>query len=84
MQLDLASQASVRAFAERFKARFDRLDLLINNAGVMNPPSRRETEDGFELQMGTNHLGHFALTLLLLDLLTATEGSRVVCATKGV
>ena len=78
MVLDLASQASVREFAEAFTARYDRLDLLINNAGVMNPPTRQETEDGFELQFGTNHLGHFALTLRLLDLIIATEGSRVV------
>ena len=83
MLLDLASQASVHAFAERFKARFDRLDLLINNAGVMNPPGRQETEEGFELQMGTNHLGHFALTLLLLDRLRATEGSRVVTVSSS-
>ncbi len=76
--LDLASQASVRAFTEAFNARFDRLDLLINNAGVMMPPTRQETEDGFELQFGTNHLGHFTLTLLLIDRLIATEGSRVV------
>ncbi len=78
MLLDLASQASVRAFAEAFKARFDRLDLLINNAGVMMPLMRQETEDGFEIQFGTNHLGHFALTLLLIDRLCATEESRVV------
>ncbi len=78
MLLDLASQASVRAFAEAFKARFDRLDLLINNAGVMMPPMRQETEDGFEIQFGTNHLGHFALTLLVIDRLCATEESRVV------
>ncbi len=78
MLLDLASQASVRGFAEAFKARFNRLDLLINNAGVMMPPTRQETEDGFEIQFGTNHLGHFTLTLLLIDILIATEGSRVV------
>ena len=58
-ELDLASQASVRAFAERWDGP---LDLLINNAGVMTPPAYRETDDGFELQYGTNHLGHFALT----------------------
>lgn len=82
--LDLASQSSVRSFVERFRRDHDRLDLLINNAGVMNPPERRETEDGFELQFGTNHLGHFTLTLLLLDLLTATEGSRVVTVSSSV
>jgi len=78
MQLDLASLASVRTFGELFKARFQQLDLLINNAGVMMPQTREETEDGFELQFGTNHLGHFALTLLLMDRLIATEDSRIV------
>jgi len=76
--LDLASLDSVRSFAEAFGSRFDRLDLLINNAGIMNPPTRQETADGFELQFGTNHLGHFALTLLLLNRLVDTEGSRIV------
>jgi len=78
MLLDLASQGSVQEFATEFNARYSSLDLLINNAGVMMPPARQETQDGFELQVGTNHLGHFALTLLLLDRLVATEGSRVV------
>ncbi|WP_343616975.1 oxidoreductase [Novosphingobium sp.] len=77
-QLDLASLASVAAFAVRFAGRFDRLDVLINNAGVMVPPQRRETQDGFELQLGTNYLGHFALTGRLLPLLRRTAGSRVV------
>ena len=77
MELDLADLASVRGFAEQFRRRFDRLDLLINNAGVMLPPLSR-TADGFEVQLGTNHLGHFALTARLLDMLGATAGSRVV------
>jgi NAD(P)-dependent dehydrogenase (short-subunit alcohol dehydrogenase family) len=77
MVLDLASLASVESFAEQFRSRYSKLDLLINNAGVMMPPLTF-TEDGFELQMGTNHLGHFALTGRLLDLLLATPGSRVV------
>ncbi|MFC1407811.1 oxidoreductase [Streptacidiphilus sp. N1-12] len=77
LALDLASLASVREAAAEAHERFDHLDLLINNAGVMVPPHRR-TVDGFELQFGTNHLGHFALTGLLLDLLAGTEGSRVV------
>ncbi|MEV0714355.1 oxidoreductase [Asanoa sp. NPDC050611] len=77
LHIDLASLRSVRAAAERFRDRFDRLDLLINNAGVMVPPYTI-TEDGFELQIGVNHLGHFALTGLLLDRLIETEGSRVV------
>src|SRR5208283_3549206 len=66
--LDLGSLESVREFAERFAQDHDALDLLINNAGVMAPP-RRETADGFELQFGTNVLGHFALTGRLLPLM---------------
>ncbi len=75
--LDLASLASVEAFAETILAEERRLDLLINNAGVMVVPEAR-TRDGFELQMGTNHLGHFALAGRLLPLLTATAGARLV------
>lgn len=75
--LDLASLDSVRAFADRFTASHDRLDLLINNAGVMVPPESR-TEDGFELQIGVNFLGHFALTGLLLPVLEKTDDARVV------
>ncbi|HEY9113216.1 MAG TPA: oxidoreductase [Bacteroidales bacterium] len=77
MKLDLSSLASVRKFAADFKAKYDKLDILINNAGVMVPPYSK-TEDGFELQFGTNHLGHFALTGLLIDLLLKTENSRIV------
>jgi len=77
MELDLASLESVRRFAENFKKNFSQLDLLINNAGVMMPPYSK-TADGFELQFGTNHLGHFALTGLLMDLIIKTENSRVV------
>lgn len=76
--LDLADLGSVERFSTAFSERHDRLDLLVNNAGVMMPPQRQETADGFELQFGTNHLGHFALTLRLLPLLVKTEGSRVV------
>lgn len=75
--LDLASVRSIRACAEELGRRCDRLDVLINNAGVMAIP-RRETEDGFEMQLGTNHLGHFALTALLFPMLRATRGARVV------
>jgi NAD(P)-dependent dehydrogenase (short-subunit alcohol dehydrogenase family) len=75
--LDLADLSSVRSFAERFKAGHDGLDLLINNAGVMASP-RRHTADGFELHLGTNHLGHFALTNLLLPLMEGREDARVV------
>ena len=77
MALDLSSQASVTAFAEAFTARFDRLDLLINNAGVMVPP-KTITDDGYELQFATNHLGHFALTGRLLESLLAAPAPRVV------
>jgi NAD(P)-dependent dehydrogenase (short-subunit alcohol dehydrogenase family) len=78
MHLDLADLASVQRFADAFRAGYERLDLLINNAGVMMVPQRQETADGFEMQFGTNHLGHFALTGRLLDLLQRTPGSRVV------
>ena len=74
--LDLASLASVERCADGLHERLDRLDLLVNNAGVMAPPLRR-TEDGFELQFGTNHLGHFALTGQVLDLLLAAPSPRV-------
>lgn len=76
MQLDNASLESVRAFAEAFKAKYDRLDILLNNAGVMAIP-RQETADGFETQLGVNHLAHFALTGLLLDVITKTPGARI-------
>jgi NAD(P)-dependent dehydrogenase (short-subunit alcohol dehydrogenase family) len=76
-ELDLASLESVRAAADDLSARFGRLDLLVNNAGVMMPPYGL-TSDGFELQIGTNHLGHFALTGLLLPALLPVPGSRVV------
>jgi NAD(P)-dependent dehydrogenase (short-subunit alcohol dehydrogenase family) len=79
--LDLADLVSVRTFAAEFSAGHDRLDVLVNNAGVMAIP-RRETADGFEMQLGTNHLGHFALTGQLLDRLLATPGARVVTVTS--
>jgi len=77
MEMDLASLASVRRFAKAFLAKHNRLDGLVNNAGVMHTPEGK-TEDGFESQFGTNHLGHFALTGLLIDLLLKIPGSRVV------
>ena len=76
-QLDLADLASVARFAETFLAEYPHLDILINNAGVMAIPYR-QTVDGFEMQIGTNHFGHFALTGLLIDLLQKTPNSRVV------
>jgi NAD(P)-dependent dehydrogenase (short-subunit alcohol dehydrogenase family) len=77
MELDLANLASIRAFAAAFLAKHDSLHLLCNNAGVMALP-HRHTADGFEMQFGTNHLGHFALTGLLLERLLATPGARLV------
>lgn len=82
MELDLADLSSVRKFAQDFTKRFSRLDLLINNAGVMVPPYGK-TVDGFELQFGTNHLGHFALTVLLIDMLKKVSGSRIVTVSSG-
>ncbi|MBJ7548605.1 SDR family oxidoreductase, partial [Pseudomonas sp. OA3] len=77
-QLDLASLDSIDAFAKRLGDSDGHIDLLINNAGVMTPPQRQETADGFELQFGTNHLGHFALTAQLLPLLRKGDQPRVV------
>lgn len=77
MVLDLSSLKSIHAFAETFKTSHDRLNILINNAGVMWAPYGK-TEDGFETHFGTNHLGHFALTGLLIDMLLQTPAARVV------
>ena len=77
MPLDLSSLQSVRAFANAFRKHHLRLDLLINNAGIMMPPYSL-TEDGFESQLAANYLGHFALTGLLMPLITETPGARVV------
>jgi len=76
--LDLASLASVHAAAQAFLATGRRLDLLINNAGIMALPQRRTTPDGFELQLGTNHFGHFALTGLLLPALLQAASARII------
>lgn len=76
--LDIASLASVRSFAGEFAASGAKLDLLVNNAGVMALPKREQTADGFERQFGTNHLGHFALTGLLVPSLLAAPEPRVV------
>ncbi|SNT30826.1 NAD(P)-dependent dehydrogenase, short-chain alcohol dehydrogenase family [Streptosporangium subroseum] len=81
-RLDLASLASVRAAADELRDTHARIDLLINNAGVMYTP-RSVTEDGFELQLGTNHLGHFALTGLLLDKMLRVPRSRVVTVSSA-
>jgi len=82
--LDLASLASIRAFAIRISETQSKLDILVNNAGVMTPPARRTTADGFELQFGTNHLGHFALTARLLPLLRAAGAPRVTTVSSGM
>ena len=79
--LDLASLASVRAAAEAILVEHPRIDVLVNNAGVMGIPERR-TEDGFEMQFGVNHLGHFALTALLMPALLASPDARVVSVTS--
>jgi NAD(P)-dependent dehydrogenase (short-subunit alcohol dehydrogenase family) len=81
--LDLSDLSSVRAFAAVIGEKYAGLDILLNNAGVMAIP-RRETADGFEMQFGTNHLGHFALTGLLLDSLLARPGARVVTVSSAV
>jgi NAD(P)-dependent dehydrogenase (short-subunit alcohol dehydrogenase family) len=82
MQLDLSDLASVRRFSDEFTAHYDRLDILINNAGIMAIPFGK-TADGFELQFGTNHLGHFALTGLVLDLIIRTPRARVITVSSG-
>lgn len=76
--LDLASLKSLTEFGRRLQGQRTSLDVLINNAAVMNPPRRRETEDGFELQMGTNYLGHYALTAELMPLLSRGRNARVI------
>ncbi|MCR3746925.1 SDR family NAD(P)-dependent oxidoreductase [Lentzea californiensis] len=82
-RLDLADQASVRTFAEELIAGGEPLDVLVNNAGVMNVPARTETVDGFELQLASNFLGPFALTVRLLPLLLAAPAPRVVTMSSG-
>ena len=77
MKLDLSSLKSVRSFASEFLAKYEKLDLLINNAGIMIPPYSK-TEDGFESQMGANYFGHFLLTSLLLDVINNTPNARIV------
>lgn len=77
-RVDLADLASIDAFTRRFMAGHPQLDILVNNAAVMAPPRRATTRDGFELQLGTNHLGHFALTARLLPALRRSRSPRVV------
>ncbi len=82
VRLDLASLDSIRAAADQILATCDQIDLLINNAGLMWPPYGK-TADGFELQFGTNHLGHFALTGLVLEAMLPVPGSRVVTVSSN-
>ena len=77
MELDLASLASIRKFAETFSSKYDRLDVLINSGGPI-VAARSLTKDGFESHFGVGHLGHFALTALLLDIILKTPSSRIV------
>lgn len=77
MELDLANISSIKRFATSFKEKYSKLDILLNNAGIMMVPYRK-TADGFESQIGTNHLGHFTLTALLFDVLKQTSGSRII------
>ena len=77
MQLDLGDLNSIRKFSDQFHTKYTQLDVLINNAGIMLPLKREVTKQGFEIQFGTNHLGHFALTGLLLDIIKKTPGARV-------
>jgi NAD(P)-dependent dehydrogenase (short-subunit alcohol dehydrogenase family) len=83
MKLDLASLASIRAFAEAFSQRYQALHILCKDAGIMATPYRH-TVDGFELQIGTNHMGHFALTGLLSEIILGTGEARVVTVTSSV
>ena len=83
-KLDLASLASIREFSSRYIKSHKRLDILMNNAGIMGVPQREVTADGFEAQFGTNHLGHFALTGLLLPLIKKTPGARIVTVSSNL
>lgn len=82
LHLDLSDLNSIKQFAKEFKSKYDKLDVLINNAGIMMPAKRSETKQGFEGQFGTNHLGHFVLTSELYELIEKTPNSRIVTLTS--
>jgi NAD(P)-dependent dehydrogenase (short-subunit alcohol dehydrogenase family) len=82
MQMDLADLSTVHKFASEFQEKYKSLHCLINNAGVMNVPALTKTKDNFEMQFGTNHVGHFVLTNLLLDVLKESKPSRIVCVSS--
>ena len=83
MVLDLNDLNSVKAFADQFNSQFDRLDILLNNAGIMALPKKEFTVQGFEKQFGVNHVGHFYLTMELLAKLKTTDKSRIVNVSSG-
>jgi len=78
MPLDLNDLVSVKKFADDFNSKYDKLDILLNNAGIMALPERETTKQGYEKQNGVNHVGHFLLTTLLLDKVKAAEQGRIV------
>ncbi|WP_411343429.1 SDR family oxidoreductase [Paenibacillus sp. WLX1005] len=82
MTCDLGSLENIREFAAEFYKRYDHLDVLLNNAGVVNP-TRKETADGFEMSIGVNHLGHFLLTSLLLDALQQAKAARIIVVSSN-
>jgi NAD(P)-dependent dehydrogenase (short-subunit alcohol dehydrogenase family) len=82
MLCDLADFSSIQRFCDEFKRKFDRLNILVNNAGVITL-DRRETKDGLELQFGVNHMGHFLLTTSLLPLMKQSDGARIVVVASG-
>ena len=83
MSLDLGDFHSIRKFAQDFNEKHDKLDILLNNAGIMALKDRKTTKQGLERQLGVNHFGHFYLTRLLLDKIKNSEQGRVVCLSSS-